>query len=81
MHKLISAHYSIRNSPWTLALIHRDKKVLAFQVRNNVGFFQILFKNAELDGNPCVAVTNGQMGAASCPGATQIRRAKSSHQL
>lgn len=44
LHKSISAHHPIRIGLGILVLIQNDNKVLDFQGKNNVGFFQVPFK-------------------------------------
>lgn len=52
LHKSISAHHLIRIGLGILVLIQNDNKVLDFQGKNNVGFFQVPFKAQSLVGSP-----------------------------
>lgn len=72
LHKSISAHHPIRIGLGILVLIQNDNKVLDFQGKNNVGFFQVPFKVQSLVGSPeSLAAQESQLGVDSHPGATQ----------
>lgn len=78
MHKLISTHSSIRNSPWILALIYRDNiiKYWISKLRTSLAFSRFPLKKCRTGYLP----PYGWVGVPSCPGITQMQRAKSSHQ-
>lgn len=70
LHKSISAHHPIRIGLGILVLIQNDNKVLDFQGKNNVGFFQVPFKVHSLVGSPeLLAALENQLGVDSHPGA------------